>query len=107
MFQSGESSSRVKDCVDILLLAGMETIEGDRLREAIKATFAARQTHPVPVEMPEPPPGWERPFRRMAAEVQLEQRSIQEAKAALQQFLNPVLSGNQIEQWDPLYWKWQ
>lgn len=105
-FQSGKSS-RVKDYVDILLLAGMGTIEGDRLREAIKATFEARQTHSVPMKMPEPPPGWGRPFQRMAAEVQLEQRSIQDAQAALQQFLNPVLSGNQIGLWDPLYWRWQ
>ena len=105
-FQSGKSS-RVKDYVDILLLAGMGTIEGDRLREAIKATFVARQTHPVPNSMPEPPPGWERPFQRLAVEVQLEQQSLQEAEAALQQFLNPVLSGNQVGLWDPLHWRWQ
>jgi hypothetical protein len=105
-FQTGESS-RVKDYVDMLLLAHMGSIEGDRLREALMATFTARQTHPLPVEMPGPPPGWERPFQRMAAEVQLEQRSIKEANAALQQFLNPVLSGNPLGLWNPVFWKWQ
>lgn len=104
-FQSGESS-RVKDYVDILLLAGMGPIKGDRLREAIEATFAVRQTHSVPMKMPEPPVSWKRPFQRMAAEVQLEQWSIQEAESALQQFLNPVLSGKQIGLWEPLSWQW-
>lgn len=106
MFRTGESS-RVKDYVDILLLAHMGSMEGDLLREALTATFVARQTHALPVEMPDPPSGWERPFQRMAAEVQLEQRSIKEANAALQQFLNPVLSGNPLGLWDPVFWKWQ
>lgn len=105
-FQSGESS-RVKDYVDMLLLAGMGAIEGSRLREAINATFLARRTHPVPLQMSDPPLGWERPFQRLAAEVKLEQRSIQEADAALKQFLNPVLNSSQIAIWNPLYWQWQ
>lgn len=105
-FQSGESS-RVKDYVDILLLAGIRPIEGARLRQAIKATFEARQTHPIPMKLPEPPSGWERPFQRMAAEIQLEQQSIQEARIALERFINPALSDKPIGLWDPLYWRWQ
>ena len=105
-FQSGESS-RVKDYVDILLLAGMGIIDGSRLREAITATFAARQTHPVPKEMPEPPSGWERPFQRLAKEVELDQSSIQQATVALRQFLNPALSDTPIGLWNPAIWHWE
>ena len=56
------------------------------------------------MKMLESPVSWKQPFQRMAVEVQL--RSIQEAEAALQQFLNPVLSGKQIGLWEPLYWQW-
>jgi len=105
-FQTG-GSSRVKDYVDILLLASMGPIEGKRLREAMTATFAVRQTHPLPVEMPKPPSGWERPFQRLAVEVQLEQRSILEGSVALQHFLNPALNDNPIGLWDPISWRWQ
>lgn len=59
----------MKDNMDILLLAGMRTLEGDHLRKAIQATFAAQHTYPTLMEMPKPPPGWERPFLRVAAEV--------------------------------------
>lgn len=105
-FQSGESS-RVKDYVDILLLAGMGVIEGNRLREAINSTFLVRHTHPVPLQLPVPPPIWERPFQRMAKDIQLEQNSLQEANIAMKQFLNPVLSNMQIGLWHPIYWAWQ
>ncbi len=57
------------------------------------AVFCLRQTHSVLMKMPDPLVSWKRPFQRMAAEVQLQQRSIQEAEAALQQFLHPVLNG--------------
>lgn len=104
-FQSGESS-RVKDYVDILLLAEMGRIDGHRLREALSATFLARRTHPLPTQLPEPQRSWERPFQRLAAEVKLEQSSLKEADATMQRFLNPVLRGERIGEWDPLQWDW-
>lgn len=106
IFQSG-ASTRVKDYVDILLLAGMGRIDGHRLQEAIKATFLVRRTHPVPLQMPAPPKNWERPFQRMAREVKLEHTSLEEANAAMERFLNPVLSNEAIGVWDPLRWEWK
>ncbi len=105
-FQSGESS-RVKDYVDILLLAGMGKIDSSRLRAAIDSTFLARQSHPLPTQLPEPPRNWERPFQRLAAEVRLEQSTLGEADAAMQEFLNSVLSGEIIGNWNPLHWSWE
>ncbi len=105
-FQSGEST-RVKDYVDILLLAGMGGIDGSRLQEAINSTFLARSTHPIPFHMLAPPNDWERPFQRMAKEVKLEFMSLEEANAAMKRFLDPVLSSKVIDVWDPLSWGWR
>lgn len=62
---SGESS-RVKDYVDILLLGELSTIDADRLYRAIQATFDMRKTHLLPIEIPDPPVGWSKPFQKLA-----------------------------------------
>lgn len=41
-------SSRVKDLVDIVVIAYTITIDADRLTRAIKEIFQRRGTHPVP-----------------------------------------------------------
>lgn len=105
-FQSGESS-RVKDYVDILLLAEMGRIDGHRLREALSATFLARRTPSATAPQLPAPAEWERPFQRLAVEVKLEQSSLKEADAAMQRFLNPVLRGERNGEWDPLQWDWK
>jgi hypothetical protein len=105
-FQSGESS-RVKDYVDILLLAGMGEIDGERLNAAIAATFHARHTHPLPAQLPTPPQNWNRPFQQMAHEVALGYASLAEADGAMQRFLNPILRGETIAVWYPIDWCWR
>jgi hypothetical protein len=105
-FQSGESS-RVKDYVDILLLAGMGEIDGSRLYAAIISTFNARNTHPLPLRLPAPSLNWKRPFQRMAREVTLEYGSLEEADHAMKRFLNPLLQGENITVWHPTHWYWE
>jgi hypothetical protein len=56
-------SSRVRDLVDILLIADFSQINGERLREALEQTFGERSTHPLPERFPDPPPDWSGPFR--------------------------------------------
>ncbi|WP_420641237.1 nucleotidyl transferase AbiEii/AbiGii toxin family protein [Candidatus Leptofilum sp.] len=99
-FQSG-ASTRIKDYLDILLLAGMGAIDCRRLQEAIRSTFLVRDTHPVP------PKGWERPFQRTASEIQLEYTSLEEANTAMEKFLNPILGNETIGIWDPLRRAWE
>jgi len=106
IFQSGEST-RVKDYVDILLLAGMGGIDGRRLHKAISSTFLTRRTHSIPLQLLAPPKNWERPFQRMANEVKLEHMSLEGADIAMKKFLNPVLSNEVIGVWDPLRWDWR
>jgi hypothetical protein len=102
---SGESS-RVKDFVDLLLLAELGKIDSERLYLAIQATFDARKTHPLPREMPDPPVEWSRPYQKLAAEVSLRYQRLEEANIAIKRFLNPLIGGIKIHQWDPMTWSW-
>jgi hypothetical protein len=102
---SGESS-RVKDLVDILLIAHMRPMKGEILGKALRATFAARNTHPLPGSLPDPPTGWAAPFRRLAREVGLGSDSLATAAMRASQFLDPALQGRSHGLWDPEKWQW-
>jgi hypothetical protein len=102
---SGESS-RVKDFVDILLLAGFGRIDPDRLQRAIQATFDTRNTHPIPHGLPDPPVDWSRPYQKLAGEVSLNFRTLEEANEAIKVFLNPLLRSEANQLWQPDRWAW-
>ncbi|MBK8795074.1 MAG: nucleotidyl transferase AbiEii/AbiGii toxin family protein [Anaerolineales bacterium] len=99
--------SRGKDLVDILLLAGLQPLQGSALRLALQATFEACDTHPLPATLPEPPDSWAQPLRRMADETGLAWREIREAATAARQFLNPVLQRQHAGTWNPVTWTWE
>ncbi len=105
LYASG-GSSRVKDMVDMLLVAQLGPIDEKALFKAIEATFERRNTHPIPEIITRPPTDWERSFRKMAGEVGLSQVSLDVAYVLLQRFLNPILAGRKDRRWDPLNWKW-
>ena len=100
-------SSRVKDLVDLLLLAGLQPLFGSPLRQALQATFDARDTHPLPATLPYPPVSWTQPFRRMADETALAWRDLSDAVRAAQNFVDPVLQNQNVSRWDPLSWTWE
>lgn len=102
---SGESS-RVKDLVDILLIARMRSMDGAILLKALQATFAARDTHPTPSTVPDPPASWAAPFRRLAREVRLRSDSLADAAVLAHRFLDPVLQGHARGLWHPEQWEW-
>ncbi|MDD5371112.1 MAG: nucleotidyl transferase AbiEii/AbiGii toxin family protein [Anaerolineaceae bacterium] len=99
-------NSRVKDLLDILLLAGAYRIEASQLMGAIHATFSARSTHPIPPSLPAPPPGWKLPYRKLASEVALRQNHLEDGYLAAQVFLDPILVASPVEKWDPVWWRW-
>jgi len=103
--KSGESS-RVKDYVDILLMAGLGAISGAHLLQAIQATFTAMATHGVPRSVPPPPPNWETELRRMSKEVGINLSSLEQSYEFIQSFLNPILRGEYPEKWDPTGKTW-
>lgn len=101
----GRPSTRPKDLVDVLLIAGSEKVEAARLREALERTFTARHRHPLPARLPMAPDSWEAPYRRLAAEVGVEP----ELTAAVVQagaFLDPVLGERRDGIWDPGTGEW-
>ena len=102
---SGESS-RVKDLVDIVLLAGMRPMAAETLLEALRATFQNRQTHTLPVALPDPPSNWAAPFRRLAGEVGLKSEHLDAGIELARRFLDPVLQGQARGLWDPQQWSW-
>jgi hypothetical protein len=102
---TGEGS-RVKDLVDILLMAQLRQVEGQLLKQALQATFDTRKTHALPTRFPKPPSTWSAPFRRLAEETGLGYRMLSDASAAARVFLDPVLQGEAAGMWDPDTWSW-
>jgi hypothetical protein len=66
-------NSRVRDLVDLVLILEHEPPGTERVSAAVDATFRRRGTHPLPDVVPEPPPGWAKPFTVLATECGLEQ----------------------------------
>ncbi len=102
---TGEGS-RVKDLVDILLIAGLRQMDGRLLQQALQATFDARKTHELPLHFADPPSSWSAPFRRLAEETGLGYRSLTDASEAARRFVDPVLQGEAAGTWDPANWSW-
>jgi predicted nucleotidyltransferase component of viral defense system len=99
-------SSRAKDLVDILLLAGLSNIKGVTLSKAIQSTFDIRNTHPLPQEMPELSKTLRPEYNHLAGELVLEYDDFHDAENALAYFINPVLVNNDPGMWDADNWTW-
>ncbi|MDP2660446.1 MAG: nucleotidyl transferase AbiEii/AbiGii toxin family protein, partial [Dehalococcoidia bacterium] len=98
--------SRVKDLVDILLIGQMCDFEIEVLRDALISIFQARNTHPVPERLPSPPRFWNRPFSRLATELDAPWSRLEEAALVAEEFLDPVLSGQAGSTWNAIEWRW-
>ncbi|OIJ91006.1 hypothetical protein BIV24_17655 [Streptomyces colonosanans] len=79
----GRPNTRVKDLVDLVLLAE-DGLQGDAtLVEVVRHVFAARATHPVPDELPDPPPLWRETYPELARELDTEVPPALDAALAL------------------------
>ncbi len=56
-------SSRVKDLIDIALIAASLSVDGEQLRVALDSVFETRDRQSLPARLPVPPRDWERPWR--------------------------------------------
>lgn len=102
---SERPSTRPKDLVDILLIAGSEEIETSALHSALTTTFEARNRQPLPAKLPAPPQGWEEPYRRLAEEIGIEP-DLEAAFIRGAAFLDPVLAGHIKGRWDARAGAW-
>ena len=100
-------NSRVKDFVDILLFASMDTnLQSDHLSSAIQAVFETRGDV-IPSQLDQIPASWESRYRRFAKDLELPFTDFDEAIQATQEFLSPVLQGLDNGVWNPEEWEWQ
>ncbi len=108
---TGVSSTRVKDLIDLALIASTASLpthfRADDLRRALVATFAARATHMLQVSLPAPPAGWAAPYAKLAAEVGIDPEVLA-GHRLVAGFLDPVLSGAAAgKHWDPATQTWE
>jgi predicted nucleotidyltransferase component of viral defense system len=106
IYDGDRSSTRVKDLVDLVLVADLLPLDADRLREAVKSTFRMRDTHPIPKLLPTPPDDWWPAFRELARAVGAP-ADIPAAHAGAAALLAPVLSGVVRQgRWSPNDQEW-
>ena len=105
VFNNG-TSSRVKDLVDMFLIAQMENIDSFSFRNACQLTFEHRATHPIPEEIPPPPIYWDKTFKKMAGDVGIEFTQV-ETFQKLELFINPMLKNTENWIWNPHLWRWE
>jgi hypothetical protein len=98
-------NTRVKDLPDIALLAGIQSLNAERLREALEQTFKHRATHPLPQALPDLPTSWSTSYQAMAHENELAWPTLEQLTTVVSTFLNPVLAGG-AGVWHPARWNW-
>ncbi|MGA9874601.1 MAG: nucleotidyl transferase AbiEii/AbiGii toxin family protein [Solirubrobacteraceae bacterium] len=103
---AGVPSSRVKDLVDIVVIAHTITTDADRLTHAIREIFQRRGTHPVPQAVPPPPSDWSPGWRKLVANVPAD-ADIRIGYATAAAFLDPIFEDELISgRWDPDLGEW-
>jgi hypothetical protein len=107
IYGDGRQSTRVKDLVDLVLIAQNSAFQAERLANAIAATFSTRGTH-VPKTLAAPPPDWRRPYQALATETGLAPE-IESGHAVAARLLDPLLSQSITgsARWDPERSTWQ
>lgn len=82
---------RTKDLVDLVLLIETASAQPADVRAAVQTTFARRNTHPIPVDLPDPAPVWAEEFSAMASEAQLRATTLTAAIGVLRGFWQQVI----------------
>lgn len=107
IYVGGQTSTRVKDLVDLAAIAGLFPFEAERLRMALHGTFGVRDTHALPPMLLPPPNQWSTAYQRMAVEVGLDP-VLSVGYEQVRTFLGPILSGTvpNDARWDPARQCW-
>lgn len=102
----GRRSTRVKDLVDLVLIAELTELDADSLGHALRTTFAQRTRQPLPSALPPPPTDWVRPYAELAREVGIA-ADIDLGRAVAAELLDPVLGSEATGRWDPGSRRWR
>jgi predicted nucleotidyltransferase component of viral defense system len=98
-------STRIKDLIDILLVADLASPHADRLRASLTTTFSRRKRQPLPTALPPPPISWASPYARAATDIGLP-TDLRTAHSEAATFLDPILAGNMASRWNPAQNRW-
>ncbi len=106
-YTGSRRSTRVKDLIDLVLIRSAFAFDASGLRAALDATFAGRDTHPLPAALPAPPVEWRTAYRRLAREVGLDP-DTRTGFALAAAFLDPILGSavSDRARWEPLRAAW-
>lgn len=63
-------NSRVKDLVDLYLIAKNEKVDVAVLKQCLEETFKRRDTHALPSELQKPPESWGKPFNNFELDME-------------------------------------
>ena len=85
-------NSRDRDLVDIILLIRGGLGGREDVRRALRETFARRNTHALPRQLPRPPEIWRVPFGEKAKELGLES-DLDAAVRPVAEFYRDLLEG--------------
>lgn len=100
------SSSRIKDLVDIALIAGTQEVSGSGLRAAVLAGTAHRNL-PIPDTFAVPDErSWRKGYPAAAADAPAPVPNYDEACQLAASLLNPILQGQVPGRWDPTTASW-
>jgi len=100
-------SSRVKDLVDIAIIAGSQPIAGPALRTALLTGAAHRSlTLPSRFKIPDHE-AWQAGYARRASDVPGQAPTFDEAIDLAQRLLDPVLAGPTQATWNPTTRHWE
>jgi hypothetical protein len=99
-------NSRVKDLVDVVIIAEGSPLSAKQATEALEATFGARHTHSAPSQFPAFPRAWRPEYRRMAVEVGVRAQTLEEALGLAESLVTPLLVGSADGLWMPEERRW-
>ena len=101
------ASTRVKDLVDLALIATEAAPDAEPLRTALEVTFGRRASHSLPARLTRPRADWRVPYGRMARDIGLDP-DIDAGHATAARLLDPVLGGDVMSAtWDPATRIWR
>jgi hypothetical protein len=86
------ANSRVKDLPDLLLLVDQGLEPSAELLASVRHVFAVRASHELPTELPEPPPDWAARYAVLAAELDIEEATVDAAMTRLRTFWSATLA---------------
>jgi hypothetical protein len=105
-YAGGQPSSRVKDLVDLVVIAHTTTVDGEQLRQAVSAIFKRRDTHEPSSALAAPPRDWARPWATLVEHLPAD-ADLATGFSVAAAFWDPVLDGGaDLVKWDPELLVW-